>query len=96
MTPAFDTQAFIARMTLAGMPEPQAQALAETFAEQPAPIRKGAVIEAIHDSAVKLNKRIDASETRLAEKISVINENQLETNRALGAIMAHLGIAKPK
>ncbi len=91
---SIDTHAFVKRITAAGMPEAQAEVLAETLAERPAPVSKGAVIAAIQESAVGINRRIDATEKRLNEKIAIINENQLETNRSLAAIMAHLGIPK--
>ncbi|MEI6984735.1 MAG: hypothetical protein WCK65_01275 [Rhodospirillaceae bacterium] len=92
---AIDTHAFVKRITAAGMPEPQAEVLAEILAERPAPVSKGAVVAAIQEAAVGTNRRIDATEKRLNEKIAILNENQLETNRALAAIMAHLGIRKP-
>ncbi|MBF0562075.1 MAG: hypothetical protein HQL37_08655 [Alphaproteobacteria bacterium] len=109
MTAAIDTHAFIKRMTAVGMPEPQAEVLAETLAERPVPVSKGAATEAVETLGRAVDRRFDAAERRLGGQINgvkaevvdvrkdmaILNENQLETNRALTAIMAHLGIPKP-
>ena len=95
---SIDTHAFVKRITAVGMPEAQAEVLAETLADRPTPVSKGAVVESVEKLGRAVDRRLESVDRRLSTLEggqSVLNENQLETNRALNAIMAHLGIAKP-
>ena len=106
---AFDTLKLAEKLQGSGFTRKQAsgaaEALAEALTDRPS---KEAVIGAVQDSAVGINRRIESAEKRLSgqiddvksevkgvrDSVAIINENQLETNRALNAIMAHLGIPK--
>jgi exonuclease VII small subunit len=124
-TPAIDTHAFVKRITAAGMPEAQAEVLAEALAERPVPVTKGAVTHAVETLGRAVDKRLaslergqaslekgqaslekgqaalekgqaalEKGQASLEKGQAVLMENQLEANRALSAIMAHLGIPK--
>jgi hypothetical protein len=94
MRAAIDTHAFIKQITAVGMPEPQAEVLARALSERPG---KSAVIEAVQKSTVDINKRIEAVEGRINERLSgietllvkilegqsVLHQNDMELKRRL-------------
>ena len=94
-----DTLKVAERLHIAGFTRKQAAevagVVAEALADHP---RKDAVIESVEALGRTVDRRLAALEAGQAELkvgLAIVNENQLETNRALAAIMAHLGIPKP-
>ena len=69
MKTAIDARAFVKRIVAVGMPEPQAEVLAEALVSRSG---KAAVIEAAQKSSVEINTRIVAAEGRLGERIDAL------------------------
>ena len=73
-TPTFNTNAFVKRITAAGMPERQAEVLAEALAERPRLATKSAVIESIEALARAVERRFVGLEAKIDERFAKVDE----------------------
>lgn len=100
-----DTLKAAHKLQASGFTKKQAEGAAELLADALVErAGKDATATALSLVSAKLEtmdqrQQTDAAELRrglaaVKEGLAVVNENQLETNRALTAIMAHLGIPK--
>ncbi|MEI6986691.1 MAG: hypothetical protein WCK65_11230, partial [Rhodospirillaceae bacterium] len=90
---AFDTHTFIKRITAAGMPEPQAEVLADVLAERPVPATKGAINHAIATLGRAVDKRLLALEngqTELKAGLAELRTGQTELKIGLADHSAKL------
>ena len=73
MSAAIDTHAFVKRITAAGMPEAQAEVLADVLAERPPAVTKGAVIEAVEKLGRGIDRRVQTLESAVSSMRSEID-----------------------
>ena len=84
---AIDTHAFIKRMTGAGMPEAQAEALAETLAEPLLPISRDAVVESVERLGRSIDRRFKAVDQRFADLEAKVDAGLSEMRELLQKII---------
>ena len=88
---AIDTHAFIKRMTGSGMPEAQAEVLAETLAEPPLPISRDAVVESVERLGRSIDRRFKAVDQRITDLETKVDTGFLEVRACLHRLEHHMG-----
>ena len=88
-TPTFNTNAFVKRITAAGMPERQAEVLAEALAERPRLATKSAVIESIEALARAVERRFVGLEAKIDERFAKVDEQFAKIDERFAKVDEH-------